>query len=98
MRTMTKKHEEEGHISRLLNMLRPMSLSSFFNTLTSIMTTGRFEIFPLGKISEISLKPEDKKPGEGVQNGQENPPWMFCPSTYYMRCFFFLYSTAYTVH
>lgn len=27
-----KKHEEEGHISRLRNMLRPMSPSSFFHS------------------------------------------------------------------
>lgn len=76
-----KKHEEEGHISRLCNMLRPMSLSSFFALLTSIKTTGCLVIFPLGKISELTLKPEGRNPGEGVQNGREYPRWIFRPAS-----------------
>lgn len=80
MRTVTKKHEEEGHISRLRNMLRPMSLSSFFAPLTSVKTTGCSVVHPLGKTSELALKPEGADPGDGVQNGWENPPEMFCPA------------------
>lgn len=58
---VTKKYEEEGHISRLCNMLKPISLSSFIAPLTSIKTTGRFVVFPLGKISELSLKQEEQE-------------------------------------
>ena len=65
-------------------MLKPMSPSSFFAPLTSIKTTGRFVFCPLGKVSELSLKEEDAEPGEGVRNGRENPPPVFCPAKYYM--------------
>lgn len=94
--TKKKKHEEEGHISRLCNMLTPMSLSSFFALLTSIKTTGCLVVFPLGKISELTLKPEGRNPGEGVQNGRENPRWIFCPASTTWDVF--LYRTAYTVY
>lgn len=75
MRTVTKSMRKRDTFQG--NMLRPMSPSSFFAPLTSIKTTGRFVVFPLGKISELTLKPEGTDPGEGVQNGRENPPWMF---------------------
>lgn len=63
-----KKHEE-GHISKMRNMLKPMRVSSFYAPLTSIKTTGRFCRLSSGE--NTGAKPEStslENPGESTSD------------------------------
>lgn len=90
MRTVTKIMEE-GHISRLRNMLKPMSPSSFFPPapLTSIKT-----FWTLCRLFLLSPKQEGTLPEE------RRPKWPrihregFRPAKFYVRCFFFFPHTV----